>query len=490
MNPELKRNLLIEITPQRLIAMPLILGLIFAAAWAANGVEFTMIISNILFWVFIFFWGTRKAAGAFDSELANSTWDSQRLSALSAAQIFIGKLFGSTSFVLYGALICLLVNAFAWLGIIFAWLSVPEYMRTLVSEPSDVAWSLVHDVFAGLLGLVIAMFVAIVLLSRTRTSRGISVTLCQVFAIGFAVFVADRFGFVGLTGFSRSLGEGSSVYAVINWFGLAVPTVWFVNASLLAFLLWAVLGTVRQLREVLQFRGYPWAWVLFVVFVGVYLAGFDEIYRFAPTPDNRTFLFLAVFWATAAVATYLAVLTESKSLQSYRSYAAAVRRLRLSDILEHQPYWTTSLTLVVLALVVNLAIGNAQNSFVGLGIHYEMVVLFGMTPGGANLKVLLVVASLFLVRDCLLVMTLNFGRRRRRADLAALVYLAVLYVVIPLVLLGFDLDQTILTNFFLPRVDVGFVASVWPVLLEIVGLAGVMIIRWRAVRQPLASAAA
>ena len=116
MNPELKRNLLIEFSPQRLIAMPLILGLIFAAAWTAEGRPGVIFTAEVLFALLIFLWDTRKAAGAFDSEIARNTWDGQRLSALTAGQIFTGKLFGSTSFVLYGAILILAANVHANLG--------------------------------------------------------------------------------------------------------------------------------------------------------------------------------------------------------------------------------------------------------------------------------------------------------------------------------------------------------------------------------------
>ena len=65
-------------------------GTIFAAAWALEGLEGLITTSEVLFWVLVFLWGTRKAAGAFESEVANNTWDSQRLSALTAVQIFGG----------------------------------------------------------------------------------------------------------------------------------------------------------------------------------------------------------------------------------------------------------------------------------------------------------------------------------------------------------------------------------------------------------------
>ena len=488
MNPELKRNILIEITPQRLVAMPLILGLIYAADWAVDGTAGVITLSEILFWLLIFLWGTRKAAGAFDSEMANNTWDSQRLSALTAGQIFIGKLFGSTSFVLYGALISILVNAAARLDLYATSLDRPQSipLRTIVLEPGDIVWSSAHDLLAGLLGLVVAMFVAVVLMARTRSSKGISVTLCQLFAIGVAGVFADRLGNVGLTSFGRAFGEGASSLATANWYGIASPIVWFVTASLVVYLAWAILGTVRQLRGVLQFKGYRWAWALFVLFVGAYLAGFDTLYQRAPAFNNRAFAFLTVFWVTAAAFTYLAVLTETKSLQGYRSYVAAVRRLRFSEILQHQPFWLTSLMLVAIALVLNLAIGQAQPGVRG-EIGSDLAAFFRIGAAAIDLKTLLVVASLFLLRDCLLVMTLNFSRNRRRADLAALVYLTVLYVIVPLFLRGFDLDQAVLMNFFVPQLDGGLLASAWPVLLQVVGLVMLMIYRWRTVSQPTAA---
>ena len=163
MNPELKRNVLIEITPQRLIAMPLILGLIFTAVWASEGMPGVVTVSGFAFWLLIFLWGTRKAAGAFDSELTNNTWDGQRLSALTAGQIFTGKLFGSASFVLYGALISLLIAAATRLDLYLTWLdrtqSVPS--RAHVLEPGEIIWLFAQDALSGLLGLVVAMFAAV-----------------------------------------------------------------------------------------------------------------------------------------------------------------------------------------------------------------------------------------------------------------------------------------------------------------------------------------
>ncbi len=491
MNPELKRNLLIEFSPQRLIAMPLILGLIFAAAWTAEGRPGVIFTAEVLFALLIFLWGTRKAAGAFDSEIARNTWDGQRLSALTAGQIFIGKLFGSTSFVLYGAILILAANVHANLGFPVLGQEPPESASAAPGSINSgkVLLLAVRNILVALLGLVVAMFAAVVLMSRSRSPKGISVTACQLFAIAVAVVFADSTGSFVVAGFfGRPLT--TDFIAMTDWYGSSIPFFIFTTLSLLAFLLWAVVGTIRQLRGVLQFRGYRWAWAVFVLFVGAYLAGFDGLYWFAENPGNGTFVFLTVVWMTTVVATYLAVFAEPKSLQGYRSYITALRHLRLPGIFEHQPHWITSIILVVLVLVVNLAIGNSQTFVVRGSIHSEIVPMFGMAPRGDILKPVLIVATLFLVRDCLLVLALNFGRNQRRADLAALVYLAVLYVIVPLVLDGFNLDQTVLMSFFLPRIDGGLIAAAWPVGLQIAGLAVLMVARWRTVREPMAPVAA
>lgn len=490
MNPELKRNLLIEISAQRLIAMPVILALIFLAIWVTDGAKNVASLSQVFIWLLVFLWGSRKAAGAFDAELVNNTWDGQRLSALTASQIFFGKLFGGTAFVLYGALICLAVTVSVRLHLYLVWLEDPSALPLSVSRwlfrPSDNAWSVADIVLTSLLGLAVAMFVAVVLMSRARSSRGISVTACQVVAIGVAFLIADLIGsnrFGGL--FSAMAYYDRYSYADVGWLGIDLPRRPFIIASLLIFLGWALLGAIRQLREILQIRSFRWAWGAFVIFIGVYLAGFDELYGFASAPGDRSFIFLTVMWAAALAATYAAVFFEAKSLQRYRSYAAALGRLQPAGIFQHQPFWLTAFVIVVVVLIFNLAVGTATSIFAGVGADRGLASLFGIVPSAARLKVLMIAGTLFLLRDCLLVLVLNFGRNRRRADLAALIYLAVLYLVVPAVLVGIDLDRSLLLNFFLPRVNTGSINALWPVALEVVVLAGALVMRWRTVRYPV-----
>ena len=123
-NPELRRYLWLELTTARLVAMPLVisaLGLLAgASAWEAGqptgGVDVLQAISAgavTCFVLLVLLWGTRLAAGAVVREVADRTWDQQRLSSVGAWDMAWGKLFGSTVYVWYGGLLLLAVAVVA-----------------------------------------------------------------------------------------------------------------------------------------------------------------------------------------------------------------------------------------------------------------------------------------------------------------------------------------------------------------------------------------
>ena len=114
MNPELKRNLWLELSAHRLI---LGLVVIFAIAFAARA----MLPSLALFGFVLIavFWGARQAAAAVIEEARERTWDIQRMSSMDPWTMTWGKLLGSTSMAWYGGAICLVIylgNRFGKLG--------------------------------------------------------------------------------------------------------------------------------------------------------------------------------------------------------------------------------------------------------------------------------------------------------------------------------------------------------------------------------------
>ena len=105
MNPELRRNLWLEVSMHRLIAMPAVLGMGFLVVASINDLPWQQRVSwaaLTVYFVLTLYWGTRLAADAISDEVRGKTWDLQRMSALGPWYMTWGKLFGATVFAWYG----------------------------------------------------------------------------------------------------------------------------------------------------------------------------------------------------------------------------------------------------------------------------------------------------------------------------------------------------------------------------------------------------
>ena len=114
LNPEFQRNLWLELTPHRRVAMPVILGAVFLLVYLSSAHQFgdsTATVAAMLYFILAIVWGTRLAADSVSGEIRDHTWDLQRMSSLQPWSLSWGKLFGSTAFAWYGALLCLVVFA-------------------------------------------------------------------------------------------------------------------------------------------------------------------------------------------------------------------------------------------------------------------------------------------------------------------------------------------------------------------------------------------
>ncbi|HEU0264151.1 MAG TPA: hypothetical protein VFR01_00325, partial [Geobacterales bacterium] len=98
-NPEFRRNLWLEMTPYRLVGMPLVLAPLFYLVGKINDFDSKSLVGTAvsLYFILAILWGTRLASEAVLSEIRDQTWDSQRLSAISPWQMTWGKLFGATA---------------------------------------------------------------------------------------------------------------------------------------------------------------------------------------------------------------------------------------------------------------------------------------------------------------------------------------------------------------------------------------------------------
>ena len=97
MNPELRRNLWLELAPKRVLAMVLIIGLIvvMVTPWQRSDRSWVLYFIALAFGVG---YGPHLAAQSVIGEVVQRTWDAQRASALSAWQMTLSKILGGTAF--------------------------------------------------------------------------------------------------------------------------------------------------------------------------------------------------------------------------------------------------------------------------------------------------------------------------------------------------------------------------------------------------------
>jgi hypothetical protein len=227
----------------------------------------------------------------------------------------------------------------------------------------------------------------------------------------------------------------------------------------------------------LQVVTRPWIWPLFVLFVALWVAGFEWPRSVAAGPDGHV---LPIVLATLIViaASYLPALFERLDPVRLRHLIAALRAGRLGQVVADAPLWLVN---HLLALVV---VAAAVVYLLTLPASTEPILPFGAWDKGEGLGVVagtLVAVFLFVTRDLLLLAFAYLGRTTRRALIGWVLWLAVLYVLIPAILAALSL-YTVLPA-FVPVWDVPFVnLAVPPVIWPIVHIAVVLVLlawRWR-----------
>lgn len=403
-NPEFLRHVWLDLTSQRLIAMPVILGLIaLLAAKLSDRFGGLAIVALTLFVLITVLWGAKLAGDSLNHELMQGTWDQQRLSGMGAWQMTLGKLFGGPVFAWYGGLLCIALYA-ATAG--HDWAA----LRTMLTAIA-VAFAL-HSLM--LLSTLVAWRKQARSAAMTPRSRGASILLFFVVLPQLSGLIFGR----------RTSGD-------MIWYGhtIAMPDFMLLSAALAAF--WSVLGLYRAMREELAFRDPPSAWAAFLLFLFVYVGGWfyghkieiPFLPKYAPVTAH-----LAVCALIAISASYIMLFSERKDWVRLRRLMALWRSGQRQRAWELAPKWLASAVVaVVTSLVFSLACLATQRPLDGIA---------GACAAAAFLT--------FLIRDGAIVLGLNFARDQRRADAAAGLYLAVLYVLIPGVLfaLGFRLIAT------------------------------------------------
>ncbi len=421
MNPEFQRNLWLELSPNRLIFMPVVLGLFFLAAVLISPIDLQWTAlsgtAEVIFFIVAILWGTRSAAAAIPEEIRERTWDFQRLSALAPWTMVWGKLFGATAYQWYGASICL---AAIWAAHTFG--GVGEGRLILVV--------LAAMVMTALAGQAISLLASLIGLRRGYATSRFEVFAYQLIGLIAAVVLDSAWGAVGL-GDSLAFGLGSAEIRDVIWFGHTYVSADFVFISVLVGIVWALIGCHQMMRSALRVQNGPLIWSAFVTFVMVYAAGFisgdQSIFEWW---DNQRILLV---FAIAVAFTYVMAVIEPKEIVEFRWLRTQLSEGKYFRVFRRLPSWALSLLFAAQALLALTIIGH-EAIWDMASAEVNLVALFG-----------------FLVRDVGIFMFFASGNRAMRGDFGALVTLVILYGVLPIIFGQIISDDAI--ALFVPMTD-------------------------------------
>ncbi len=430
-NPEFRRNLWLELTPSRLVGMPLVLGIFFFLAYTMDDKQYGASVAStalILFGLLAFLWGIRLASETLISEIRDHTWDSQRMSVIGPWSMTWGKLLGSTIYPWYGALICLLVY--------------------LTSQPSlglSLLETTVLLVGSGLLGQAVGLLSSLQAIRKNQRYGRFQTTIFLVLGAGCSLSLLNW-----------PFEKASEIF----WFDQSYSDEQFVLASLVVFLAWAVFGIYRLLRAELQLKSQPWAWSLFVVFLMVYVAGFLNDGGMIYGQSIQQLRLLGAFTVSIILA-YAMIFCESKDPVAFRRLMQYLGRREWARAMESFPLWLMTLSFVILTCLFLVGMSFSSPSL----------------EEASQLSIPVIAMVLFLIRDLGIVLFLNFGRIPKRADMLTLLYLFLLYGAIPTTLTALALDS--LAGCFWPVPGIPAEVILPSALIQVVFILWLVASRWR-----------
>lgn len=417
-NPEFQRNLWQELTKHRLIGGVVILSIVAWLNYASGA-------TNIFYWItfgIICIWGIKAASESIQEECQHGTWDYQRMSTISPFRFTWGKLLGSTSYTWYLAGICLVY--FVGLGVYF-----DQPLSLLINE---------YFIFmlCGLTGQYIALNFSLNAIQFGRDKQ-----------YSFRYFIC---ALAIISIFCILLNTNLNHQNQIEWYNLSINTYSFLLFFVGCLLYWSVLGSYRLIQTEFQYKILPYAWGGFCLFWILYMTGFDKL-DISKTflgnlsddlKDTSIFSRVYVAFLTSSILVYVSLFSERYQIVQYRKILSLFLEKKYTDILFHLPRWVIAGVFLVCLYVLVIFFGNiniALNLQTGTMDSTDMVVhgfVFGTTT------------MMLTVRDILLIHFFYFSNNPKRAALSTVLYMVLLYFVLPSLLVA--INAKMLTGMFLP----------------------------------------
>jgi hypothetical protein len=349
------------------------------------------------------------------------------MSALSPWQLVWGKLFGSTLFAWYGTALCILLYLVA----------------------SNTAWSdrLPIALFVVLAGLMVQA--ATMLLCLSSMPRNLKQGRVQSFSYVLLI---------SLVCLPWLFGAMVDLHDDVQWYSWMLPKTLFVNLSVGIFLMWALAGLYRLMRQELQMRQGFAVWLGFELCVIIYLNNFMLQQSWTDVNSRQHIGFFPLAMFQAAAFTYLMLFLEGASPIDAKQALRAMRQGRYTTLMQWIPCWLLSLFLAAIFFIAS-----------------------AWTMHDSKLLFFLFGVLLFVVRDVAILLWVRFSPDQKPANIVAvIIYLTCSYTILPLLLAAINGD--VLMVFFLPNPEFG--ALNLAVVVEVILAVGLLIARWKRVTLP------
>lgn len=451
-NPEFRRNLWKEFSIHRLIAMPLILLLLFYFRYTFDDNHFLTLPNDAMIIIFFFLavWGSGLAADAIFEEIHDRTWELQKMTPLKPWAMSWGKLFGKTSFVWYGTFFCSVAYFMAYI------FSPSLINHTSSHHLSEVFYKYFYCVLTGLAALAFSLFTALLILRISPERSRSRIALIQVFtAISFfALYML-----------------GDALYVRINtidWYSYPISFPWMILLTQFFIISWLLIGIYRLMRVELKLKTLPWVFPLFLISTAFFCFGFFYVplqeYDVLVTMKDTTLpknVYIITFWIFAYIflcgLTFWTAFFAPKNIVHSRRWLDKLKNLQYKEALYTTPAWVPSLLLVFFTLIVFLIAFNSITPLASLSSvlasKREVVYNSNFPPTGLlfpnffnsdvyfpDIQSKLVMSGflislfLFLIRDIGILYFMCWNTKAKRAHLATIVYLIILYFFVPMLL--------------------------------------------------------
>jgi hypothetical protein len=437
-NPELTRQAWLELTLNRSVMMVIVQAVVYLLVYLtvdSDELAITLQMAALtMFSIVMLIWGTKNASEAVISEINDQTWDSQKLTLLSASKMAIGKLFGSTIYQWYGGILCM----------------IGYFLFSLFGENP------VDDIKVGLLFMIMVVFVhasaitmSLMGIRKNRHKTKIKSTFYFLVSLMLAWYMGS------LVVQTRAFDE-----VPFQWFFIEFDLANFALLSILFYATWAIVGLYRSMRTEFQYANGPGVWLVFLISLMFYSTGifFSEYLDEVPFEINYTMIALYMAAMIPLGFTYIMAFSEPKYIVDFRLMVDHFKSRNWKGLWTILPLWLVSLavfaTTCLLIAVIFPSVSLDQDYFGRvIEIDFHLSRLYPIS------------LLLFVVRDIGLLLFLNLKDQAKRADLMMLVYLLLLYVLLPGIVTS--ADGLLLLSVFWPLPSSNILMGVLPILVQV-----------------------